>query len=35
MSTTTVPVIAEDIIEIRRSFWQATLHFCRREPLGA
>ncbi len=26
---------ADDTIEIHRSFWQATLHFCRREPLGA
>src|SRR5215469_2525496 len=29
------PGITADIIELRRSFWQATLHFCRREPLGA
>src|SRR3954447_2525222 len=39
MSTTTVhaPIAsaAEDAVEIYRSFWQATLHFCRREPLGA
>ncbi len=35
MSITTVPVIAEEISESRRSFWQATLYFCRREPLGA
>ena len=35
MSITTVPAIAEEVIESRRSFWQATLHFCRREPLGA
>jgi peptide/nickel transport system permease protein len=35
MSITTVPVIADEIIESHRSFWQATLHFCRREPLGA
>jgi peptide/nickel transport system permease protein len=35
MSITTVPVIAEEISESHRSFWQATLHFCRREPLGA
>src|SRR5262249_58740220 len=34
MSITTLP-IADDIIETRRSAWQATLHFCRREPLGA
>src|SRR5215469_217315 len=27
--------ITADEIELRRSFWQATLHFCRREPLGA
>src|SRR3974377_568907 len=35
ISTVHAPVIADDIIELRRSFWQATLHFCRREPLGA
>lgn len=35
MSTTTVPVAADEILEGRRSFWQATLYFCRREPLGA
>jgi peptide/nickel transport system permease protein len=35
MSITTVPIPAEDVIESRRSFWQATLYFCRREPLGA
>jgi peptide/nickel transport system permease protein len=35
MSTTTIQVSADDIIETRRSVWQATLHFCRREPLGA
>ena len=40
MSTTLhAPTIVSDItpdeIELRRSFWQATLHFCRREPLGA
>jgi hypothetical protein len=35
MSTTTLPIAADDIIETRRSAWQATLHFCRREPLGA
>jgi peptide/nickel transport system permease protein len=29
------PAIADVEIEIRRSFWHATLHFCRREPLGA
>jgi peptide/nickel transport system permease protein len=35
--STTVPiaVVADDVAEGRRSFWQATLHFCRREPLGA
>jgi peptide/nickel transport system permease protein len=27
--------ITADEIELRRSFWHATLHFCRREPLGA
>jgi peptide/nickel transport system permease protein len=40
MSTTVhAPTIVSDItpdeIELRRSFWHATLHFCRREPLGA
>src|SRR5580692_6525160 len=40
MSTTVhAPTIVSDItldeIELRRSFWQAALHFCRREPLGA
>ena len=40
MSTTVhspaiVSDIAADEIELRRSFWQASLHFCRREPLGA
>ena len=35
MSITTVPVAAEEILESRRSLWQTTLHFCRREPLGA
>src|SRR6476661_4391296 len=30
-----VPVVVDDDIELHRSFWQATLHFCRREPLGA
>src|SRR5262245_14231440 len=40
MSTTVqsqaiVADIAADEIELRRSFWHATLHFCRREPLGA
>jgi peptide/nickel transport system permease protein len=39
MSTTTVhgplALPADDAIEIKRSPWQATLHFCRREPLGA
>src|SRR6476620_1620362 len=29
------PAIADVEIEIRRSFWHATLHFCRREPLGS
>jgi peptide/nickel transport system permease protein len=32
-STTLLP--ADDTIELRRSPWQAALHFCRREPLGA
>jgi len=32
-STTVLPV--DDAIELRRSPWRATLHFCRREPLGA
>jgi peptide/nickel transport system permease protein len=32
-STTALP--SDDAIELRRSFWRATLHFCRREPLGA
>src|SRR5271166_3890848 len=27
--------ITADEIELRGSFWHATLHFCRREPLGA
>src|ERR1700740_1832513 len=35
MSTTTVPVAADEVLESRRSIWQTTLHFCRREPLGA
>src|SRR3984893_2206536 len=39
MSTTTVhgplALPADDAIEIKRSPWQATLNFCRREPLGA
>ena len=39
MSTTTVParspLPADDAVEIRRSPWQATLHFCRRQPLGS
>src|ERR1700729_2929857 len=40
MSTTShsdiaVPAIADDEGQIRRSIWQTTLHFCRREPLGA
>jgi peptide/nickel transport system permease protein len=34
MSSTTV-LEANDTIELRRSVWRATLHFCRREPLGA
>jgi len=29
------PAITAEEIEIRRSFWLAALHFCRREPLGA
>src|ERR1700748_3183947 len=29
------PGVTADEIELRRSFWRATLHFCRREPLGA
>jgi peptide/nickel transport system permease protein len=33
MSITTL--LPEDLIETRRSWWQAILHFCRREPLGA
>src|SRR5579863_2449305 len=28
-------VFTEDLIETKRTFLQATLHFCRREPLGA
>ena len=32
---TTIPAIADDAIEIKRSYWQAIVHFCRREPLGA
>src|SRR5271165_2614129 len=38
MSTTVhapIALPADDTIELRRSLWQATLHFCRREPLGA
>ncbi|MGA8197175.1 MAG: ABC transporter permease [Acetobacteraceae bacterium] len=40
MSTTVhsqiaIPAVADVEIELRRSFWHATLHFCRREPLGA
>jgi peptide/nickel transport system permease protein len=40
MSTTShsdiaVPAIADDEGQTRRSIWQTTLHFCRREPLGA
>ena len=38
MSTTVqapIALPADDTIELHRSFWQATLHFCRREPLGA
>src|ERR1700719_452052 len=34
-ATRDIPAIADDVPEIRRSFWHATLHFCRREPLGA
>jgi peptide/nickel transport system permease protein len=30
-----VPPVADDDIELQRSYWQAILHFCRREPLGA
>src|SRR5579859_1594249 len=33
MSITTL--LPDDVIETRRSWVQATLHFCRREPLGA
>ena len=33
MSTTTLQ--PDDLIETRRGWLQATLHFCRREPLGA
>src|SRR6185437_7694905 len=33
MSITTL--LPEDLIETRRTAWQAILHFCRREPLGA
>jgi peptide/nickel transport system permease protein len=29
------PGVTADEIQLRRSFWRATLHFCRREPLGA
>jgi len=38
MSTTVdgrIAVPADVEVELHRSFWQATLHFCRREPLGA
>ena len=38
MSTTLdgrIALPADDAIELHRSYWQATLHFCRREPLGA
>jgi peptide/nickel transport system permease protein len=40
MSTTVhsqiaLPAVAVEEIELRRSFWRGTLHFCRREPLGA
>ena len=40
MSTTAhsdvaVPAVADDEGQIRRSIWQTTVHFCRREPLGA
>ena len=37
MSTTVhapIALPADDTIELQRSLWQATLHFCRREPLG-
>jgi peptide/nickel transport system permease protein len=34
-SRTLPAATTDDEIEIGRSFWQASLHFCRREPLGA
>ena len=30
-----VPPVADEDIDLQRSYWQAILHFCRREPLGA
>jgi peptide/nickel transport system permease protein len=30
-----VPTVVDDEIQLQHSFWQVTLHFCRREPLGA
>jgi len=30
-----VPPAADDDIELQRSYWQAIVHFCHREPLGA
>jgi peptide/nickel transport system permease protein len=38
MSTTLdgrIALPADEAIVLHRSYWQATLHFCRREPLGA
>src|SRR5690348_12188249 len=32
---TIISDVTADEIELRRSFWQAILHFCRREPIGA
>ena len=34
-SRSAIPAIADEDIELRHSIWQTTLHFCRREPLGA
>jgi peptide/nickel transport system permease protein len=34
-SYTAVPPVADEDIELQRSHWQAIVHFCRREPLGA
>jgi peptide/nickel transport system permease protein len=34
-SYTAVPPVADEDIELQRSYWQAIVHFCRREPLGA